>query len=265
MFPYHSVYLRHCPVDILRCCSSWRWWSSSWSCRSRRSFHCCCRCCLSCMHCCRLCTFLISSICFWCWRWISCQDACYWFLPVYRTQDTSYALISYISQMLTLQCDSGCMPHMDMPSNNLLPGRDLCFINTFVNATSLLDMFLIMCWLWGFWIAWNFWFAYHSVYLRHIPVDTLSCCSSWWCLSSRWCCRSLRSFRCCCRCCLSCMRRCRRVFFSQFLHFFLTYGSAADGWSVCCWSLFSVMYVLLASVFFSWFVHVFLVAPCQPV
>ena len=65
------------------------------------------------------------------------------------------------------------------------------------------------CWSWGFWITWNFGFAYHSVYLRHCPVDTLSCCSLWWYWSSSWSCRSLRSFRCCFHCCLSCIGCCR--------------------------------------------------------
>ena len=76
-----------------------------------------------------------------------------------------------------------------------------CFCECFLRS--------FLCWSWGFWITWNFGFAYHSVYLRHCPIETLSCCSSWWCWSSSWSCRSLRSFRCCRHCCLSCIGCCR--------------------------------------------------------
>ena len=107
----------------------------------------------------------------------------------------------------------------------------LCFIYAFVNGTSLLDMFLIMCWSRGFWIAWNFGFAY----LRHCSVDILSCCSSWWCWSSSWSCRSLRSFHCCRRCSRSCMRCCRRCsFLSSSMSFWCCLSIS---YRDCCWFL----------------------------
>lgn len=77
------AYLRHCSVDILSCCSLLWYWSSSWSCRSLRSFRCCRRCCQPCKRCCRRCSFRSSSMSFW-WLCASLWITCCRFPLVYR-------------------------------------------------------------------------------------------------------------------------------------------------------------------------------------
>ena len=201
--------------------------AGSWSFRCPRSFRCCRCCCRPCKHCAVVGVPSKSPIFFlWfcCWKVeFILEMGCLLLVPS-CIQSTRFQLCTrIISQKLNLQRDS-----IGMPSNKLLVGRDLCFINAFVNATSLLDMFLIMCWSRGFWIAWNFGFAY----LRHCSVDTLSCCSSWWCWSSSWSCRSLRSFRCCRRCCQPCKRCCCRCSFRSSSMSF--WWLCASLWIACC-------------------------------
>ena len=75
--------------------------AGSWSFRCLRSFRCCRHCCRPCKHCAVVsvsskspffsCDFAVGRLSLF-WRW----GACCWFLLVYRTQDTNYALVSYL-------------------------------------------------------------------------------------------------------------------------------------------------------------------------